>query len=127
MRTAKRLISIARCTRVTRDVREEFVDRVKAIDPIFKRGDLEAFWPSLRVLIAMSPDRADLSKKKSHYLTSLAARSLARGSPDAALEFLDYADRTLDSSHLTAFLLNERSEFRREAEKMLMGNRSHRP
>lgn len=112
---------------MSRDVREEFVDRVKAIDPIFKRGDLEAFWPPLRVLIAMAPNRADLSQKKSHYLTSLAARSLARGDPDAALEFLDYADRTLDSSHLTAFLVNERSEFRREAEKRLKGKRPRRP
>lgn len=110
-----------------RDVREEFVDRVKTIDPIFKRGDLKAFWPTLRVLIAMAPDRADLSQKKSHYLTSLAARSLARGDPEAALEFLDYADRTLDSSHLTAFLVKERSEFRREAEKIHKGKRSHRP
>lgn len=110
-----------------RDVREEFVDRVKAIDPVFKRGDLKAFWPPLRVLIAMAPDRADLSRKKSHYLTSLAARSLARGDPGAALEFLDYADRTLDSSHLTAFLMNERSEFRREAEKALDRSGSRRP
>ncbi len=108
-------------------MREKFVDRVKAIDPIFKRGDLKAFWTALRVLIAMAPDRADLSQKKSHYLTSLAARSLTRGDPGAAIEFLDYADRTLDSSHLTAFLINERSEFRREAKKGLDLERSRRP
>ncbi len=79
-----------------RDDREEFVERVKAIDPIFKRGDLDAFWPMLHALMSMAPDRVDLAKKKSHYLASLAVRSLARGEAGAALEFLDYADRILN-------------------------------
>src|SRR2546427_216108 len=30
--------------RVSDEVREAFVARVKAIDPVFKRGDLEPFW-----------------------------------------------------------------------------------
>lgn len=101
---------------MAKDARQEFVDRVKEIDPIFKKGDLAKFWPTLRGLIAMSPDRVDLSKKKSHYLASLAARSLARDDPHSALEFLEYADRMLDASHLTAFLKEERIEFRRMAD-----------
>lgn len=99
------------------DARQQFVDRVKEIDPIFRRGDLAGFWPALRALIGLAPDRADLSKKKSHYLASLAARSLARGQPDAALEFLDYADRTVEPNHLTRFLLEERKDFREMAEQ----------
>ena len=101
---------------MAKDARQQFVDRVKEIDPIFRRGDLAEFWPALRVLIALAPDRVDLSKKKSHYLASLAARSLARGQPDAALEFLDYADRSLEPKHLTPFLLEERKDFREMAE-----------
>lgn len=97
-------------------VRSAFVERVKAIDPVFKRGDLETFWWLLREVIAMAPDRADLSKKKSHYLASLAARSLARGDPASAIAFLDLADRSLDSAHLTPFLLGERRDFRQAAE-----------
>jgi len=104
---------------VARDERQEFVDRVKAIDPVFRRGDLDAFWPSLRELVAFAPRRADLSKKKSHYLASLAARSLARGDPQSAIEFLDYADRTLDPSHLTRFLLEERADYRLAAQEAL--------
>lgn len=104
---------------MARDVRQEFVDRVKAIDPIFKRGDLESFWPLLPGLIGMAPDRVDLSKKKSHYLASLAARSLARDDPASALAFLDLADRTLNPQHLTEFLLTERVEFRRQAQATL--------
>ena len=98
---------------MARDVRERFVDRVKTIDPIFKRGDLGTFWPALRELMAIAPGRVDLSKKKSHYLASLAVRSLAREDPASALEFLDLADRVLDPSHLTEFLLEERADFRR--------------
>lgn len=104
---------------VASDVRRAFVERVKAIDPVFKRGDLEAFWPALHELITMAPERVDLSRKKSHYLASLAARSLARDDPASALAFLDLADRTLDPSHLTAFLLEERTDFRRQAEATL--------
>ncbi|HYT16968.1 MAG TPA: hypothetical protein VEO18_01830, partial [Thermoplasmata archaeon] len=80
------------------EVREGFVARVKAIDPVFKGGDLERFWPMLRELIGMAPDRRDLSQKKSHYLASLAVRSLGRDDPRSALAFLDYADRTIDGS-----------------------------
>ncbi|HYT16658.1 MAG TPA: hypothetical protein VEO18_00215 [Thermoplasmata archaeon] len=104
---------------MARDARAEFVDRVKAIDPIFKRGDLKAFWPRLRSVIELAPERVDLSKKKSHYLASLAARSLARGDPEAALEFLEFAERTLDASHLTPFLLDERADYRLQAQAAL--------
>ena len=105
------------------DAREDFVDRVKAIDPWFKLGDMEAFWPALRDLVAMAPDREDLSRKKSHYLASLAARSLAREDPASALAFLDLADRALQPSHLTEFLLEERADFRRQAESSLTRKR----
>ena len=98
------------------DVRERFVARVKAIDPVFKRGDLEQFWTMLSELMAMAPDRRDLSQKKSHYIASLAVRSLTRDDPRSALAFLDYADRSIDRSHLTPFLLGERADFRRQAE-----------
>ncbi len=101
------------------EVREGFVARVKAIDPVFKGGDLERFWPMLRELIGMAPDRRDLSQKKSHYLASLAVRSLGRDDPRSALAFLDYADRTIDGSHLTPFLLGERADFRRQTEVVL--------
>ncbi len=104
------------------DAREEFVNRVKAIDPVFRRGELDAFWPMLRTLIAMAPDRADLSKKKSHYLASLAARSLARDDPRSAIEFLDHAERTVNPRHLTPFLLDERSDYRRKAQQALQRN-----
>jgi hypothetical protein len=107
---------------VAEDVREEFVNRVKAIDPVFRRGELDAFWPMLRALIAMAPDRVDLSKKKSHYLASLAARSLARDDPHSAIEFLDYAERTLNPRDLTRFLLDERSDYRRKAQQALHGD-----
>jgi len=101
------------------EARETFVARVKAIDPVFKRGDLTQFWRMLPELVAMAPDRRDLSQKKSHYLASLAVRSLARDDPHAALAFLDYADRLIDRDHLTPFLLGERADFRRQAEAVL--------
>ncbi len=101
------------------DIREALVARVKLIDPLFRRGELEPFWPMLRELIAVAPNRADLSKKKSHYLASLAARSLARGDPESALEFLEYADRTVDESHLTPFLLEERADYRLQAQEAI--------
>lgn len=109
--------------RVTDEVRERFVARVKAIDPIFKQGDLEQFWPMLRELVATAPERRDLSQKKSHYLASLAVRSLGRDDPRSALAFLDYADRSIAASHLTAFLLGERADFRRQAEAVLKARR----
>jgi hypothetical protein len=97
------------------DARQAFVERVKQIDPVFKRGDLPSFWPALIELVAMAPERADVSRKKSHYLASLAARSLARNDPASALAFLDLADRTVDASHMTPFLIEERTAFRRQA------------
>ena len=110
---------MGRFTIVAPDERELFVNRVKAIDPIFKHGDLETFWSLLRELVAMAPKRADLSQKKSHYLASLAARSLARDDPASALAFLDFADASIDRAHLTPFLLDERAEFRRQAAAIL--------
>ena len=104
---------------VPRDLRKVFTDRVKEIDPIFKAGDLERFWPALRDLVAMAPRRRDLSLKKSHYLASLAARSLARGDPRTALEFLELADRKVSADHLTPFLRREREEFRAQAQLAL--------
>ncbi len=106
---------------MVRDAREEFVERVKAVDPIFKRGDLDAFWPMLHALMSMAPDRADLAKKKSHYLASLAVRSLARSEVAAALEFLDYADRILNPLALSRFLIEERRDIRQRAEEALRG------
>jgi hypothetical protein len=97
------------------DARQAFVDRVKQIDPVFKRGDLRTFWPALEELVAIAPERVDVSHKKSHYLASLAARSLARDDPASALAFLDLADRTVEASHMTPFLIEERAEFRRQA------------
>lgn len=105
-------------------IRETFTERVKAIDPIFKRGDLAAFWPALRDLVAMAPDRVDLSRKKSHYLASLAIRSLQRGDPHAALAFLDFADRVLESSHMIPFLLQERANYRRQAGALVSSTQS---
>ena len=101
------------------DVRRDFTERVKAIDPIFKAGDLEAFWPALRELVAMAPGRRDLSLKKSHYLAGLAAQSLIRDDPQAALAFLAFADREIEPAHLTPFLRREREDFRSRAERAL--------
>jgi len=108
---------------VSDEVREKFVARVKAIDPVFKRGDLEQFWTMVRELMAIAPERPDLSQKKSHYLASLAVRSLGRDDPRSALAFLDYADRSIDKNHLTPFLLDERVDFRRQAEVVLKARR----
>ena len=110
-----------RCLRGTTsaDLRRDFTERVKAIDPLFKAGDLEAFWPALRELVAMAPERRDLALKKSHYLASLAARSLIRDDPMAALAFLAYADREINPDHMTPFLRREREEFRARAAQAL--------
>lgn len=102
-----------------RDVRKAFTERVKEIDPVFKAGDLDRFWPLLRQLVAMAPGRRDLSVKKSHYLASLAARSLVRDDPKTALAFLELADRAIDPAHLTPFLRREREDFRQQAELSL--------
>lgn len=105
------------------DAREAFVERVKRIDPIFKRGDLRSFWPALEELVALAPDRVDVSRKKSHYLASLAARSLARQDIESALAFLDLADRAVNPAHLTEYLVQERATFRRDAEAGLARQR----
>ena len=97
--------------------REAFVRRVKAIDPLFKSGNIEETLRLLPELLSMGPGRRDLSQKKSHYLASLALRSLSRGDPASALRFLDLADIHVRDDHLTAFLRNERAEFREEAER----------
>jgi len=102
-------------TCVDPDPRRAFTERVKEIDPIFKAGDLERFWPALRELVAMAPERQELSLKKSHYLTSLAARSLIRNDPRTALDFLEFADREVNREHLTPFLIQEREDFRAQA------------
>lgn len=104
---------------MSEDLRRAFTERVKEIDPIFKAGDLEAFWPVLRELVAMGPERRDLSLKKSHYLASLAARSLVREDPKTALAFLDLADHTIEDDHLTPFLRREREDFRQQAQLVL--------
>ena len=97
------------------DLRKAFTERVKEIDPLFKAGNLDRFWPALRELVAMAPGRRDLSLKKSHYLASLAARSLVRDDPQNALAFLDLADRAIKSEHLTPCLRREREDFRAQA------------
>ena len=102
------------------DPRGAFTERVKTIDPIFKRGDLRAFWPALRGLVRMAPDRADLSRKKSHYLVSLAARSLRRGDARTAAEFLDYADARVNPEHLTPYFVEERRRWRQQVEESLL-------
>lgn len=107
----------------TVDAREAFVERVKLIDPMFKRGELRSFWPAVKELAAMAPDRVDVSRKKSHYLASLAARSLARDDPASALAFLDLADEAVEPSHLTQYLVDEREEFRRRALALSQGHR----
>jgi hypothetical protein len=104
---------------VPRDPRKVSTERVKQIDPIFKAGNLEAFWPALRELIEMAPHRRDLSMKKSHYLTSLAARSLVQDDPKAELEFPELTDREIDHGHLTPYLLKEREDSRQQAELAL--------
>lgn len=105
--------------RMPEDLRRVFTERVKEIDPVFKSGDLEAFWPALQDLIALAPERRDLSLKKSHYLASLAARSLVRDDPKSALAFLELADREVRGDHLTTFLRREREDFREQAELAL--------
>lgn len=101
---------------VARDARETFAERVKEIDSLFRKGDLKAFWPRLRTLVRMAPDRTDLSRKKSHYLVSLAWRSVLRGDLASARRFLAYADRHVNPTHLTPYFVRERAEHRRRLE-----------
>ncbi len=99
-----------------RDSRETFAAKVKEIDPMFKRGELEAFWLRLPALVRLAPNRPDVSRKKSHYLVSLAWRSLLRGDPGSARRFLDYADRHVDPAHLSPYFVRERAEYRRRVD-----------
>jgi len=102
---------------VARDpVREAFVRKVKAIDPGFKAGDVEGTLRVLPELMAIGPDRPILSQKKSHYLASLAIRSLMRDDPAAARRFLDFADAHVRDEHLTPFLRTERKDLRQQAD-----------
>lgn len=99
--------------------REAFVRRVRTVDDTFKAGDLEATLRGLESLLEMGPERRDLSQKKSHYLASLAVRSLLRGDPASAIRFLDIADDRVRDDHLTEFLRGERRDFREQAERSL--------
>ena len=95
--------------------REAFVERVKAIDLVFKAGDVEGTLRLLPSLMAMGPEREILSKKKSHYVASLAVRSLRKSDPGSAIRFLDFADAHIRGEHLIPLLRNERAKFRAEA------------
>ena len=95
--------------------REAFVHHVKAIDLVFKSGDVEGTFRLLPSLMAMGPGREILSQKKSHYLASLALRSLRKRDHESAVRFLDFADAHIRDDHLIPLLRNERLKFRREA------------
>jgi hypothetical protein len=99
--------------------REAFVERVKAIDLVFKAGDVEGTLRLLPSLMAMGPDRAILSQKKSHYLASLALRSLRKSDPGSAIRFLDLADAAIRDDHLIPLLRSERVRFRTEAARAI--------
>ncbi|GEM_PF-3046594 len=99
--------------------REAFVKRVKAIDLVFKAGDVEGTLRLLPSLMAMGPDRAILSQKKSHYLASLALRSLRKSDSRSAIRFLDLADAHIRDDHLIPLLRSERTRFRTEATRAM--------
>ncbi len=88
---------------------------MKAIDLVFKAGDVEEALRLLPALMAMGPEREILSKNKSHYVASLALRSLRRWDPESGIRFLDFADAHIRDDHLIPLLRNERSKFRKEA------------
>ena len=102
--------------------REAFVERVKAIDLVFKAGDVEGTFRLLPSLIAMGPERAILSQKKSHYVASLALRSLRKGDPGSAIQFLDFADAHIRDDHMIPLLRNERAMFRTQAARAMAGD-----
>jgi hypothetical protein len=99
--------------------REAFVQRVKAIDLVFKAGDVEGTLRRLPDLMAMGPERAILSQKKSHYVASLAVRSLRKSDPGSAIRFLDFADAHIRDDHLIPLLRSERAKFRTEAARAM--------
>jgi len=104
--------------------REAFVQRVKVIDAVFKAGDVEGTVRLLSALMAMGPERPILSQKKSHYLASLALRSLRKKDPESAIRFLDFADAHIRDDHLIPLLRDERLTFRREAGQAKAGDRA---
>jgi hypothetical protein len=109
------------------DERQRFATLVKAIDPLFKRGDLERFRPQLDRLMAVGPEQIDLWRKKSHYLVSLALRSMRRDDLTSAESFLDLADRTVPPESLSPYFVRERDEMRRrvrEAEERSHASRA---
>jgi len=95
--------------------REAFVERVKAIDRVFKAGDVDGTLRLLPALMAMGPERPILSQKKSHYVGSLALRCLRKGDAKSATRFLDFADANIRDDHLIPLLRDERAKFRKEA------------
>ena len=95
--------------------REAFVERVKAIDRVFKAGDVDGTLRLLPALMAMGPERPILSQKKSHYVGSLALRCLRKGDATSAIRFLDFADANIRDDHLIPLLRDERAKFRKEA------------
>jgi hypothetical protein len=104
------------------DARATFASVVKTIDPMFKRGELESFWAALRELIALAPDREDLWRKKSHYLVSVALRSMKRGDLESAKKFLDFADLRIPEVPLTSYFRREREEMRRRLQESERSN-----
>jgi len=103
--------------------REAFVEKVKAIDLVFKPGGIEVTLRLLPSLMAMGPEREILSRKKSHYLASLALRCLRKQDPESAIRFLDLADAQIRDDHLIPLLRNERARFRNEAVRALTVDR----
>ena len=101
--------------------REAFVERVKAIDRVFKAGDVDGTLRLLPALMAMGPERPILSQKKSHYVGSLALRCLRKGDPQSAIRFLDFADARIRDDHLIPLLRDERAKFRKEALRATVG------
>ena len=108
------------------DERQQFASLVKAIDPVFKRGDLDSFLPQLDRLIALGPQRVDLWRKKSHYLVSLALRSLRRDDVTSAESFLDLADRVVPLESLSPYFVRERDEMRRRVQEAEERSRASR-
>jgi hypothetical protein len=103
--------------RVGEDPRAQFASVVKRIDPLFKRGELEPFWAALRELISLAPDHDDLWRKKSHYLVSVALRSIKRRDLASARTFLDFADLRIPDGPLTPYFRREREEMRRRLQE----------
>lgn len=102
-------------------VGERFRALVREVDRASKRGAHEEALDLLPRLLAVAPEDPRFSKKKSHFLAALAYRALQDGRTDAALAFLDVADRELPDDHMNPFLRDERATIRVAAS----GERSH--